>query len=193
MASTRTAFCCARRVLPSLRTLRAVLYARPLGSGLDRCQPGFLANAEIEMLRSRYESHGRPCVPLLGSPGRRGAPRAARTGGQHRPAAPAASPRRVAQPLAPAPPQARARRGRAVPEHGGDAARWCEARQRGEARLRAGRVAAMVVAGGQATRLGYDGPRDSSRSPGHAAFALRAPSPEAARTARRYGRPCPGT
>jgi len=46
-----------------------------------------------------------------------------------------------------------------LPEHGGDAARWLEARQRGEAALRAGRVAAMVVAGGQATRLGYEGPK----------------------------------
>jgi UDP-N-acetylglucosamine/UDP-N-acetylgalactosamine diphosphorylase len=46
-----------------------------------------------------------------------------------------------------------------LPEHGGDAACWSEARQRGEAALRAGRVAAMVVAGGQATRLGFDGPK----------------------------------
>jgi UDP-N-acetylglucosamine/UDP-N-acetylgalactosamine diphosphorylase len=46
-----------------------------------------------------------------------------------------------------------------LPEHGGDAARWSQARQQGEAALRAGRVAAMVVAGGQATRLGYPGPK----------------------------------
>jgi UDP-N-acetylglucosamine/UDP-N-acetylgalactosamine diphosphorylase len=46
-----------------------------------------------------------------------------------------------------------------LPEDGGDAARWREAREHGEAGLRAGRVAAMVVAGGQATRLGYDGPK----------------------------------
>jgi len=46
-----------------------------------------------------------------------------------------------------------------LPEHGGDAARWSEAHQRGEAALRGGRVAAMVVAGGQATRLGFDGPK----------------------------------
>ena len=46
-----------------------------------------------------------------------------------------------------------------LPERGGDAVRWSEARQRGEAALRAGRVAAMVVAGGQATRLGYAGPK----------------------------------
>jgi len=46
-----------------------------------------------------------------------------------------------------------------LPEAGGDPARWVAARERGEAALRAGRVAAMVVAGGQATRLGYAGPK----------------------------------
>jgi UDP-N-acetylglucosamine/UDP-N-acetylgalactosamine diphosphorylase len=47
----------------------------------------------------------------------------------------------------------------ALPRHGGDAAAWAEARELGEAALRAGRVAAFVVAGGQGTRLGYDGPK----------------------------------
>ena len=46
-----------------------------------------------------------------------------------------------------------------IPEHGGSAARFAEARERGEAILRAGRVAALVVAGGQATRLGFAGPK----------------------------------
>ncbi len=46
-----------------------------------------------------------------------------------------------------------------LPEHGGDAAAWSEARERGEEALRAGRVAAFTVAGGQGTRLGYDGPK----------------------------------
>lgn len=45
------------------------------------------------------------------------------------------------------------------PKHGGDANTWQEAKARGEAALRAGRVAAFVVAGGQGTRLGYDGPK----------------------------------
>jgi UDP-N-acetylglucosamine/UDP-N-acetylgalactosamine diphosphorylase len=45
------------------------------------------------------------------------------------------------------------------PEHGGDAAKWARARAAGEEALRAGRVAAFVVAGGQGTRLGYDGPK----------------------------------
>lgn len=46
-----------------------------------------------------------------------------------------------------------------LPDHGGDAARRAEARQRGTELLRSGRVAVMVVAGGQGTRLGFDGPK----------------------------------
>jgi UDP-N-acetylglucosamine/UDP-N-acetylgalactosamine diphosphorylase len=45
------------------------------------------------------------------------------------------------------------------PEHGGDAARWAEAKAAGETALQAGRVAAFTVAGGQGTRLGFDGPK----------------------------------
>lgn len=54
--------------------------------------------------------------------------------------------------LAPAPYEA-------LPKNGGDAAAWSEAKRLGEEALRAGRVAAFVVAGGQGTRLGYDGPK----------------------------------
>jgi UDP-N-acetylglucosamine/UDP-N-acetylgalactosamine diphosphorylase len=42
---------------------------------------------------------------------------------------------------------------------GGEARRWAEARARGETLLAEGRVAVMVVAGGQATRLGIPGPK----------------------------------
>src|SRR5689334_12009660 len=46
-----------------------------------------------------------------------------------------------------------------LPANGGDAAEWAKAKAAGEASLRAGRVAAFTVAGGQGTRLGYDGPK----------------------------------
>ena len=45
------------------------------------------------------------------------------------------------------------------PENGGEAGAWTRARAAGEEALRAGRVAAFTVAGGQGTRLGYDGPK----------------------------------
>lgn len=54
--------------------------------------------------------------------------------------------------LHPAPYEAR-------PEHGGAADAWKRAKVLGEDALRAGRVAAFTVAGGQGTRLGYDGPK----------------------------------
>lgn len=41
----------------------------------------------------------------------------------------------------------------------GDKAFWESAREKGESALRTGRVAAFTVAGGQGTRLGYDGPK----------------------------------
>ena len=46
-----------------------------------------------------------------------------------------------------------------LPEQGGDPEAWRKARETGEEALRAGRVAAFTVAGGQGTRLGYDGPK----------------------------------
>ncbi|MDR2676270.1 MAG: UDPGP type 1 family protein [Opitutaceae bacterium] len=46
-----------------------------------------------------------------------------------------------------------------LPENGGDPAAWARAKTAGEAALRAGRVAAFTVAGGQGTRLGYNGPK----------------------------------
>ncbi len=54
--------------------------------------------------------------------------------------------------LAPAPYEA-------LPQNGGDSAQWDAAWDAGSAALQAGRVAAFTVAGGQGTRLGYDGPK----------------------------------
>lgn len=79
-----------------------------------------------------------------------------------------------------------------LPDQGGDPKLVAAALERGEAMLAAGRVAALVVAGGQGTRLGFEGPKG--------AFAL---GPLTARTLfeqqaqkiqglrRRYRRPLP--
>jgi UDP-N-acetylglucosamine/UDP-N-acetylgalactosamine diphosphorylase len=100
-------------------------------------------------------------------------------------AATRAEPTRALARIAPAPVEA-------VPEHGGSPERFRAAREAGEALLRAGRVGVMVVAGGQATRLGYDAPKGefpigpvSERS----LFALQAQKIRRLRT--RYARPVP--
>lgn len=85
--------------------------------------------------------------------------------------------------LAPAPYEKR-------PERGGDAAAWARAKAAGEEALRAGRVAAFTVAGGQGTRLGYDGPKGTfpvtpvRRKPLFQVFAEKILA-----AGRRYGRP----
>jgi UDP-N-acetylglucosamine/UDP-N-acetylgalactosamine diphosphorylase len=77
-----------------------------------------------------------------------------------------------------------------LPENGGNAARWAEAKAAGEAALRAGRVAAFTVAGGQGTRLGYDGPKGTflvtpvKQKPLFQVFAEKILA-----AGRRYGRP----
>ncbi len=78
------------------------------------------------------------------------------------------------------------------PENGGDAAQWARARARGEAALRAGRVACFTVAGGQGTRLGFNGPKGAypvTPVRGHSLFQVFA---EKIRMAgRRYGKTPP--
>jgi len=80
----------------------------------------------------------------------------------------------------------------ALPSQGGDAAAWQAARQAGEQALRAGRVAVFTVAGGQGTRLGFDGPKGTflvSPVRGASLFQVFAEKIQAA--SRRYGRSIP--
>jgi len=78
----------------------------------------------------------------------------------------------------------------ALPAKGGDTAAWAKAKVAGEAALRAGRVAAFTVAGGQGTRLGYDGPKGTfpvtpvKHKPLFQVFAEKILA-----AGRRYGRP----
>lgn len=77
-----------------------------------------------------------------------------------------------------------------LPANGGDAGQWARATATGEAALRAGRVAAFTVAGGQGTRLGYDGPKGTfavSPLKQKSLFQLFAEKIKA--SGRRYGRP----
>jgi len=77
-----------------------------------------------------------------------------------------------------------------LPEHGGDAALWAQARARGEAALRAGQVAAFTVAGGQGTRLGYDGPKGTfAVTPVKAKPLFRVFAEKILAAGRRHGRP----
>ncbi|MDP2137958.1 MAG: UDPGP type 1 family protein [Candidatus Didemnitutus sp.] len=79
-----------------------------------------------------------------------------------------------------------------LPARGGQAAKWTAARAAGESALRAGRVAAFTVAGGQGTRLGYDGPKGTFQvTPvrGKPLFQVFAEKILAA--GRRYGRALP--
>lgn len=80
----------------------------------------------------------------------------------------------------------------ALPENGGDASAWLAAKATGEEALRAGRVAAFTVAGGQGTRLGFDGPKGTfpvTPVKGKTLFQVFAEKILAA--GRRYGRPIP--
>ncbi|MEO7414707.1 MAG: UDPGP type 1 family protein [Opitutaceae bacterium] len=79
-----------------------------------------------------------------------------------------------------------------LPEHGGDPAAWAKAKAAGEEALRTGRVAAFTVAGGQGTRLGYDGPKGTfpvTPLKQKTLFQVFAEKIRAAGT--RYGRPIP--
>jgi UDP-N-acetylglucosamine/UDP-N-acetylgalactosamine diphosphorylase len=77
-----------------------------------------------------------------------------------------------------------------LPSHGGDASAWAAAWTKGEDALRQGRVAAFTVAGGQGTRLGYNGPKGTfpvTPVRHRSLFQVFAEKLHAA--GRRYGRP----
>jgi UDP-N-acetylglucosamine/UDP-N-acetylgalactosamine diphosphorylase len=79
-----------------------------------------------------------------------------------------------------------------IPAHGGDPERFRQAAARGAELLAAGRVAALVVAGGQGTRLGFEGPKGCfplGPVTGRSLFEQQAQKIRALR--RRYGRPLP--
>lgn len=76
------------------------------------------------------------------------------------------------------------------PENGGSAVDWQAAKLAGEAALRAGRVAAFTVAGGQGTRLGYDGPKGTFPvTPLKAKPLFQVFAEKILAAGRRYGRP----
>lgn len=80
----------------------------------------------------------------------------------------------------------------ARPEHGGTIASWDAARKAGEEALAAGRVAAFTVAGGQGTRLGFDGPKGTFRvTPVRRVSLFQVFAEKLRAAARRYGRPIP--
>ncbi len=77
-----------------------------------------------------------------------------------------------------------------LPQNGGNAAEWAEARRIGEDALRAGRVAAFVVAGGQGTRLGYDGPKGTFKvTPVLQKSLFQVFAEKILAAGRRYGKP----
>jgi len=80
----------------------------------------------------------------------------------------------------------------AHPRNGGDGALWERMREVGEAALRAGKVGAFTVAGGQGTRLGFDGPKGTypiTPVAGKPLFAVFAEKIRAA--SERYGHAIP--
>jgi UDP-N-acetylglucosamine/UDP-N-acetylgalactosamine diphosphorylase len=77
-----------------------------------------------------------------------------------------------------------------LPGSGGDAGAWARAAAAGESALRAGRVAAFTVAGGQGTRLGYNGPKGTFPvTPVRQHSLFQVFSEKILAAGRRYGRP----
>ncbi|MDF1740683.1 MAG: UDPGP type 1 family protein [Verrucomicrobiales bacterium] len=78
-----------------------------------------------------------------------------------------------------------------LPENG-DPELWAKAVKKGESALRTGRVAAFTVAGGQGTRLGYDGPKGTfGVTPVLKASLFQVFAEKILASTRLYGRPIP--
>lgn len=76
----------------------------------------------------------------------------------------------------------------ALPDSGGDPAEWRRAGEVGAEALRAGRVAAFTVAGGQGTRLGFEGPKGAYPvTPVTGKMLFQVFGEKIARTAERFG------
>ena len=148
---------------------------------------------ELPALRARYEEHGQGHVFARAD--------ALDEAGRHRLAAQLAAidPAAVSRAFAAARRLANAPRERLepapierLPEHGGSEATRAEARARGEALLAEGAVAALVVAGGQGTRLGFPGPKGAFPLGPVSSRTLFAQQAQKIRRAiARYGRPIP--
>ncbi|HVU17462.1 MAG TPA: UDPGP type 1 family protein [Candidatus Didemnitutus sp.] len=77
-----------------------------------------------------------------------------------------------------------------LPGRGGEAGEWARAEAIGEEALRQGRVAAFTVAGGQGTRLGYDGPKGTfAVTPVRRKTLFQVFAEKIAAAGRRYGKP----
>ncbi|MFT5467593.1 MAG: UDP-N-acetylglucosamine/UDP-N-acetylgalactosamine diphosphorylase [Verrucomicrobiales bacterium] len=81
---------------------------------------------------------------------------------------------------------------RPLPESGGDPDDWAEATKTGEAALRAGRVAAFTVAGGQGTRLDWHKPKGTFPvTPIREASLFQVFAEKILAASRRYEKPVP--
>jgi len=79
-----------------------------------------------------------------------------------------------------------------LPRNGSDQAEWDKAFAAGEEALRAGRVAAFTVAGGQGTRLGFDGPKGTYPvTPVTKKTLFQVFAEKIQASAERYGKPIP--
>lgn len=79
-----------------------------------------------------------------------------------------------------------------LPESGGDPDKWKKATATGEEALRAGRVAAFTVAGGQGTRLEWDKPKGTFPvTPIREAPLFQVFAEKILASSRRYGKPIP--